>query len=152
MQEPMAHSFRYKRPQQAGALVKEKVRCGKAHCYCSKKLKFHEGWAIYYRDYPNGGKLKKKYVRKAEVWAERFMMEVAKLADKFGTFTLQQKLVRMHKALGEPYDYEDDWRTWIMRSDLSNEIKLKVMRDEPLIDYSKPPYRWQAVGYLMPQE
>ncbi len=152
IQETMSYSFRFKRPERAGALVKEKVRCGKAHCFCSKRERFHTGYALYWRDYPNGGKLKKKYVRKGDVWEIRYLNNVAKLADKYRTSTLQWKLIMGHKAMGEEYDYENDWRTWILRSDLSNEIKLKVMRDEPLIDYSKPPYCWQAVGTLVPQE
>ena len=133
-QEPMAYSFRFKRPKQAGVLIKEKVRCGKAHCFCSKRERFHEAWAIYYRDYRRADKkLKKKYVPKAEVWAERFMMELAKLTDKRLTLTLQQRLVKMHWAMSEPYDYESDWRTWVMRSDLRDETKQKMLNDELIL-------------------
>jgi len=140
----MSYSFRFKRPERAGTLVKEKVRCGKAHCFCSKRERFHTGYALYWRDYPNGGKLRKKYVRKADVWEVQYLNGVAKLADKYRTATLQWKLIMASKALGEEYDYENDWRTWILRSkDFTLEQKWKVMHDIPLIEERPDPHEWR---------
>lgn len=63
------------------------------------------------------------------------MMPLARLNNKAHKLNMQQKLVLMHKAMGEEYDYEADWRTWILRSkDFTLEQKWKVMHDIPLID------------------
>jgi antibiotic biosynthesis monooxygenase (ABM) superfamily enzyme len=77
----MAYSFRYEYPQKAGCLVKENIRCGHENCYCIERKRFHEGWYLYYRDYPTGGKLKKKYVAKNRIWEYIMLIYLAKYND-----------------------------------------------------------------------
>lgn len=47
-----------------GALCAQKIRCGKANCKCAKG-ELHERY--FYHFYYEGGKLRKKYVKKADV-------------------------------------------------------------------------------------
>ena len=142
----MAYSFRYKTPIYAGTLIKERVRCGHKNCYCSKRQRFHEAWYLYYRDYQRPDKkLRKKYIRKDSFAFYQMMLPLARYVDKYNELTLQRKLILMEKASGEEHDYANDWRTWILQSDMSMDDKLKVMRDEPLIDYTKGPYKWQCL-------
>jgi hypothetical protein len=47
-----------------GSLCAQKVRCGKANCKCAKG-ELHEGY--YYHFFYAGGKLHKRYVKKADV-------------------------------------------------------------------------------------
>ncbi len=80
----------------AGTLIKEKVRCGRPNCYCSKREKVHEANYLYWRDYPNGGKLRKRYVPKKDVVRLTIAMAVAKSEDK------QEKSVL--RELGEHFE------------------------------------------------
>lgn len=78
----MAYSFRHTSPELAGVLVKEKVRCGRPNCRCMRLKQLH-GWYcyLYWRDYANGSKLRKRYVPKIKVKELNQRLELAKAED-----------------------------------------------------------------------
>jgi hypothetical protein len=66
----------------AGALVKEAVRCGKKNCRCFKGARLHKWYYyLYWRDYQNGGTLKKEYVPRADLQSVRRTIKTAKEKD-----------------------------------------------------------------------
>lgn len=80
----MAYDFRYKNPKMAGAIVEEKVSCGKTNCRCGGTKRLHGPYCyLYWRDRLNGGVLRKRYVRRQEVEALRKDMEALKTKDKW---------------------------------------------------------------------
>jgi hypothetical protein len=132
----MAYSFRFEDPEKAGTLIRERVRCGRPNCHCASRKTFHYAWYLRYRDYRRPDKKqRKKYINKEQFQIYQMILPLGRLNDKHHKLNMQQKLVLMHKAMGEEYDYEADWRTWILRSsDFTPEQKWKVMHDIPLID------------------
>ena len=76
------YSFRHTNPELAGTIMKERVCCGHENCYCSKGERFHEASYLYYRDYRDGGRLRKKYVPKNKVEKLTSEIERAKREDK----------------------------------------------------------------------
>jgi hypothetical protein len=86
----MTYSFRHTDPMLAGTLVKEKVKCGRKNCRCARGKKLH-GWYyyLYWRDYPNGGTLKKDYVPRADVKILENAIKAAKKKDNEEKSVLQ---------------------------------------------------------------
>lgn len=78
----MAYSFRHTNPRLVGAIVKEKIRCGKQNCRCVKEKRLHKWYYyLYWRDYQNKGKLRKQYIRRLEVQKLRKKIKSMKTKD-----------------------------------------------------------------------
>lgn len=78
----MAYSFRHTNPELAGVLIREKVRCGRPNCRCMRQNKLH-GWYfyLYWRDYTNGGILRKQYIPRNKMDRLKQKIELAKAED-----------------------------------------------------------------------
>ena len=50
-----------------GTLTWESVKCGNKRCRCATEQRFHKGLYLRYRDYAQGGKRRKRYVRRNEI-------------------------------------------------------------------------------------
>jgi len=86
----MAYSFRHTNPELAGAIIKEKIRCGKQNCRCVRLKRLHKWYYyLYWRDYPNESKLKKSYVPKIDVRKLRRKMKLAKAKDNREKYRLK---------------------------------------------------------------
>jgi hypothetical protein len=78
----MAYSFRHTDPRLTGVIVEESVSCGRQNCACKGHKRLHEGYFyLYWRDYLNDGKLRKEYVRQADVEKLRGEIREAKARD-----------------------------------------------------------------------
>ena len=86
----MAYTSRYlNKPEYTGCLVTQHNPCGKKNCHCATDGKGHEATYLYYRVYTQDfaagtrtgfvSKLKKKYIRKADVkkWQRKLALAKA---------------------------------------------------------------------------
>ncbi len=79
----MAYSFRHTSPELVGVLIKERVRCGKQNCHCVQRKHLHGPYYYcYWRDYQNGGILRKRYIPHVEVTELRKNITTLKKKDK----------------------------------------------------------------------
>ncbi|MBI1744466.1 hypothetical protein HYR54_15570 [Candidatus Acetothermia bacterium] len=73
------YSFRYEDPRLAGVIIREAVRCGKPNCRCARGRPHRWYYYCYYRVLtPQGWRLRKKYVPKAQVRSQRRKIRTAK--------------------------------------------------------------------------
>jgi len=73
------YSFRHTQPELAGTIIEEKICCGHAGCHCAKRELRHNAFYLYWRE---GGRLRKRYVPKKDVFQLKLKIELAKMEDK----------------------------------------------------------------------
>ena len=77
----MAYSFRHTDPELTGIIRRERVKCGKKNCCCVISGKLHgDYFYLYWRDYKNGGGLKKQYIPRDKV--EKLRQQLKAVKDK----------------------------------------------------------------------
>jgi hypothetical protein len=78
----MAYSFRHTDPRLTGVIIEENVSCGKRTCACKGHKRLHKGYFyLYWRDYLNGARLRKEYIRRNDVVRLKDRIRRAKMQD-----------------------------------------------------------------------